>query len=83
MTGIARGTLLLCVLLFAGCAHVVVPRVSEPSAETQPTGKNPVIVAMPPIPSRDSEVVIHDYGQNIRTNIWLGVVFGILLLLAK
>lgn len=83
MTGIARGILLLCVLLLGGCAHVGVPHASEPSAETQPAGKNPVIVAMPPIPSRDPDVVIHKYGQDIRTNIWLGVVFGILLFLAK
>lgn len=80
MTGIARGTLLSCVLLFGGCAHVGVPQVSEPPAETQPTGKNPVIVAMPPPPARDPEVVIHEYGQDIRTNIWLGLVFGLLVL---
>lgn len=83
MTGIARGTLLSCVLIFGGCAHVGVPPASEPPAETQSTGKNPVIVAMPAPPARDPEVVIHEYGQDIRTNIWLGIVFGILLFMTK
>ena len=81
---ITRVALLLGVILFAGCAHVVVPNASEPSAETQPAGKNPVIIAMPPTPSRDSEVVIHEYGQDLRTpNIWLGVLLAALIFMAK
>ncbi len=71
-------------LLLGGCAHVVVPHVSETTAETQSTGKNPVIVAVPPLPSGDSEIVIHEYGHDIRTpNIWLGALFVALLFLAK
>ena len=79
-----RVVLLLCVVLFSGCAHVVVPYASEPAADTQSTGKNPVVVAMPPAPSRDSEIVIHEYGHDIRTsNIWLGALLVVLLFLAK
>ena len=81
---LTRIALLLGVILNAGCAHVVVPEVAEPAAETQPSEKNPVIIAMPPVPSRDSEVIIHEYGHEIRTpNLWLGGLFVILLSLAK
>lgn len=84
LSATTRASLMLCVVLFGGCAHVVVPHASEPSAETQSTGKAPVIVAVPPVPSDDSEIVIHEYGHDIRTpNIWLGALFVALLFLAK
>ena len=79
-----RASLLLCVALLGGCAHVVVPHASVGAAETQSTGKNPVVVAVPPVPSGDSEIVIHENGHDIRTpNIWLGALFVALLFLAK
>ena len=80
---INRIALLLCMVLVGGCAHVVVPHALEPSAETQSTGNNPIIVAVPS-PSHDSEVVIHRRGQSIRTsNLWLGGLLAVLALLAQ
>lgn len=77
-----RIALLLCMVLVSGCAHVVAPRALEPSAETQATGK-PIIVGVP-APTPESEVVIHRQGQDIRTsNLWLGGLLAVLVLLAK
>ncbi|MBI3775020.1 MAG: hypothetical protein HY273_05610 [Gammaproteobacteria bacterium] len=76
--------ILLCVVTFSGCAHVVVPHASQASAETQPAGKSPVIIGMPQPSSDEAKVVIHQPGVDLSTtNIWLGVVLAVLLFLAK
>lgn len=74
----------MCLALFGGCAHVVVPHASEPSAETQPSGRNPVIIAMPPIPSDEPKVIIHKPGVDLSTpDIWVGVLLALLFFVAK
>lgn len=79
-----RIALLLCVVACGGCAHVAMPHALQSAAETQPTSKNPVIIAMPPVPSGDATVIIHEPGVDVSTgNIWLGALFVVLLLLAK
>ena len=79
-----RLALLLCVVACGGCAHVAMPHALQSAAETQPTSKNPVIIAMPPVPSGEAKVIIHEPGVDLSTgNIWLGTLFVVLLLLAK
>ena len=71
-----RNVILCSVMLFGGCAHVVV----QTAAETQPGGKSPVIIAMPPIPSDEPKVIIHEPGVDLSTpDIWLGVFLAVLL----
>ena len=84
MTASNRVAMLLCLVLLGGCAHGVVPHASQPAAETQPNGKNPVIIAMPPIPSGEPKVVIHEPGVDLSTsNVLLGVALAVVLFLVK
>jgi len=84
LSAIARVALLLCVVACGGCAHGVVPHASQSAAETQPTSKNPVIIAMPPIPSGEPKVVIHEPGVDLSTsNVLLGVALAVVLFLVK
>ena len=84
MQTVTRSALLLCLVLLGGCAHVVAPHASDPAAETQPGGKTPVIIAMPPIPSDESKITIHEPGVDLSTpDIWLGVFLALLLSVAR
>jgi len=79
-----RIALLLCLALLGGCAHVVGPHASQSAAETQPSSKNPVIIAMPPVPSGEPKVIIHEPGVDLSTsNVLLGVALAVLLSLVK
>jgi hypothetical protein len=60
------------------------PHAIQSAAETQSTSKNPVIIALPPVPSGEAKVIIHEPGVDLSTgNIWLGALFVVLLLLSK
>lgn len=75
-----RNAILCNAMLFGGCAHVAV----QTAAETQPGGKNPVIIAMPPIPSDEPKITIHEPGVDLSTpDIWLGVFLALLLSVAR
>lgn len=77
---LTRASLLGCAILFSGCAHVVV----HTAAETQPGGKNPVTIAMPPLPSDEPKIIIHEPGVDLSTpDIWLGVFLALLLSVAR